>query len=368
MKKIILFFFAIFYFNNLYADTCNFSWKVNKKEYSADFTFENPTGNIAKITGFKIYTKDKKIMWEREFIDNRTGKIVPLYVQPFSKGYTNHGNLNLMWDLAQSASILCKSLTRDEYTKEVNQRKANKRPGVTAYDLLEWDKQKKFVKKLYFPEIDIKKRSFKYDGVKHQVNLSNEKKQIEIQRTGVVFGDRKENFKSKYKFRFEDNLRNYRLITRDPDICSLEKISADDCYYRFTVSKVFDYYSGLAIKDTGQLYEIGGYITKKDNQKFYGMYDLLQKKWVVKQWDVNKGTDKYIANDFSNSKGKEIITKAILADRNSLRAYKIAINLLNTAQGLETSDFTGTSSNEEKENNSRKSGSKDLLKKLLKKN
>ena len=134
------------------------------------------------------------------------------------------------------------------------------------------------------------------------------------------------------------------------------------------VSKVFDYYSGLAIKDAGQLYEIGGYITKKDNQKFYGMYDLLQKKWVVKQWDVNKGTDKYIANDFSNSKGKEIITKAILADRNSLRAYKIAINLLNTAQGLETSDFTGTSSNEEKETNSRKSGSKDLLKKLLKKN
>ena len=96
-------------------------------------------------------------MWEREFIDNRTGKIVPLYVQPFSKGYTNHGNLNLMWDLAQSASIVCKSLTRDEYTKEVNLRKANKRPGVTVYDLLEWDKQKKFVKKLYFPEIDIKK-------------------------------------------------------------------------------------------------------------------------------------------------------------------------------------------------------------------
>ena len=122
MKKIILFFFAIFYFNNLYADTCNFSWKVNKEEYSADFTFENPTGNIAKITGFKIYTKDKKIMWEREFIDNRTGKIVPLYVQPFSKGYTNHGNLNLMWDLAQSASIVCKSLTRDEYTKEVTKK------------------------------------------------------------------------------------------------------------------------------------------------------------------------------------------------------------------------------------------------------
>ena len=145
MKKIILFFFAIFYFNNVYADTCDYSWKINDRN-GVTFTFKNATENVARITGFEIFTKDMKLMkqedWSYILRDEYTGSLIPLYIQPFSTGTLERFNWNLMLDLAQKARISCSSLTKEEYLNEVKQLKAKKKI-VTVNDLLEQQKKKK---------------------------------------------------------------------------------------------------------------------------------------------------------------------------------------------------------------------------------
>ena len=147
MKKIFLIILIYFVQSNLLAKTCDFEWSVYQNEKYAKFTFKNNSEYIAKITVIKIFTEDKKEMIEKKFISVRSGKIIPRYIQPFSTSTYEYGNINLMWNLASSATIFCKALNKYEYEKELKKIK-DKQKGKTVQDLLDEQNKKSDSKSL----------------------------------------------------------------------------------------------------------------------------------------------------------------------------------------------------------------------------
>ena len=101
------------------------SWSVSDANgwnppYMLKFNFDNKTENVAKIYGVKIYTKSKKLVYDRKFHRRDTKKPGPKYIKPFEKTFTTFAfGADLPWDIMKAATIDCESITYDQYEDEL---------------------------------------------------------------------------------------------------------------------------------------------------------------------------------------------------------------------------------------------------------
>ena len=133
MKKLLgILVLGLLWCNVGFANPCDdWSWKINKLGNFANFTIENKSDYVAKITGASILTKNgAKTMHTEKFI-------WPIYVKPFNKKEFKVTNSELLWELAGKARISCTSLTFGMYELETKPKERKKKKKSGAKKLLE---------------------------------------------------------------------------------------------------------------------------------------------------------------------------------------------------------------------------------------
>lgn len=135
MRKLLwIVILALFLNGNSFAannDACgsdNWSWEfVNVKwadgtpsHKDAKFIYKNKTSMVAKIKGIRLNTESGKLVEERIFKSRKDWKTPePQYVKPNSDSYSYIPLKNMPIDIIKKASIICESITVDQYENEL---------------------------------------------------------------------------------------------------------------------------------------------------------------------------------------------------------------------------------------------------------
>ena len=108
----------------------NWSWSIETvkwadgtptNEKTANFKWKNKTSMVAKIKGVKLLTKSSKLVNERIFKSRKDYKTPkPQYVKPYSDSWTTLTYpKDFPWEIVSKASIICESITEDQYENEL---------------------------------------------------------------------------------------------------------------------------------------------------------------------------------------------------------------------------------------------------------
>lgn len=114
--------------NNNACSNDNWSWHIYTvkwedgtptSEKDAKFEYKNTTPMVAKIKGVRLKTESNKLVHERIFKSRKDWKTPePQYVKPYSDSWTIIPLKNMPWDIIKKASIICESITVDQYENE----------------------------------------------------------------------------------------------------------------------------------------------------------------------------------------------------------------------------------------------------------
>lgn len=107
----------------------NWSWELvtvkwadgtPTSEKDAKFIYKNKTSMVAKIKGIRLKTESDKLVEERIFKSRKDWKTPePQYVKPYSDSWSYIPLKNIPVDIIKKASIICESITVDQYENEL---------------------------------------------------------------------------------------------------------------------------------------------------------------------------------------------------------------------------------------------------------
>jgi hypothetical protein len=123
----------------------NWSWSIETvkwadgtptDEKTANFKYNNKTSMVAKIKGVKLLTKSGKLVHQRTFKSRKDYKTPnPTYVKPFSDSWnTLTLNKDIPWQIISKASIICETITVDQYENELLAAYKNEESGNVKND------------------------------------------------------------------------------------------------------------------------------------------------------------------------------------------------------------------------------------------
>ena len=122
----------------------NWSWSIETvkwadgtptDEKTANFKYNNKTSMVAKIKAVKLLTKSGKLVHQSTFKSRKDYKTPkPKYVKPYTDFWTIISLKKKPWEIIKKASIICETITVDQYENELLAAYKNEESGNVKND------------------------------------------------------------------------------------------------------------------------------------------------------------------------------------------------------------------------------------------